>query len=114
MTTTWPERLTTERRLLAALFLWPTRVELEAQHFLAPAHGALFTAIQAAGDVLLDENRTLPALREFIAWDDRDDLFSSVGGLDDYVIEQLVPMPVTPHAIPDLVELVRQCPRCGR
>lgn len=122
----WPNRLDLERRLLSALFRWPTLVELDAAVFLSPVHGALFQAMQ-------DVQAEFPVepLLERWRWHDYDDaqlvlvaislkrdgllgLFSHLGGLKTYVIDSLFTLKVGPRAIEDLVAAIAACPRCGR
>lgn len=132
MTLTYPTRLLVERRLLAALFLWPRAVELEPRHFLAPEHGALFEVLEEAR-VLFPSVFQLPA--ETTIYDDcsvpivvglardyarRGALGEVPGVANDFgdwterYLAELLYERVTQHAIDDLVEQVRECPRCGR
>lgn len=125
MTLPLPTRLIVERRLLAALFLWPRAVELEPRHFLAAEHGVLFDALQAIGEELLDDgvarvgafverlSLVNPATQRAAGLADahaRD----SARWYREYITTELICIAVTPLAIPDLVEQVRECPRCGR
>lgn len=107
-------RVDAERRLLAALYLWPRAVDLEPRHFLFPTHGVLFVALQELGDRLLDDEAAIPLLRALVQRMRLERMFLSVRGVENFVIEELVPQEVTPHAIDDLVAQVRECPRCGR
>lgn len=125
MTLPLPTRLIVERRLLAALFLWPHIVDLEPRHFLAAEHGVLFEALQAIGIGLLDDG--VARVGEFV---ERLSLANAAtqraAGLPEthardaarwyreYITAELICVAVTPLAIPDLVEQVRECPRCGR
>lgn len=126
-------RITVERRLLAALFLWPTSVDLEPHHFLEPRHGALFEVLEEARVLFGESNIELPA--ETTVYDDtsvpivfglahdharRSPFDANRAGaplfarwVETYLAELLYEQ-VTRYAIADLVELVRECPRCGR
>lgn len=125
MTTALTPRLDTERRLLAALFLFPQLVDLEPRHFAAPAHAALFGALDEV-QRHYPVGATKPHAR--YTYDDialalvvltlkRDkflDLFSCVGGVEAFLIDDLARVAVTAEAIPDLVDQVRSCPTCRR
>jgi hypothetical protein len=120
-------RLAAERRLLAALFLWPRAVDLEPRHFLAPEHGALY-------EVLDEARRLFPAPfqlpPETYVYDDvsvpiivglardhahrREDAPSWAQWVEGYILDVLIWQRVTAHAIDSLVDQVRECPRCGR
>lgn len=121
----WPNRLDLERRLLSALFRWPTLVDLDPAAFLAPAHGALFQAMQ-------DVQTEFPVepLADQWRWHDYDDaqlvlvaiflkrngllaLFTHLGGLKTYVVGSLFAIKVGPRAIEDLIAAIAACPRCG-
>lgn len=113
---TFDDRLEVEQRLLAALTAWPRPVELEPHHFVAPAHGVLFRALQELGPALLEfplDHRTLKQIRDVIERDQLVHLFNSVGGVEGYV-DKLFEMSVVVSDIPDLVATVRTCPRCGK
>lgn len=121
MILTFPSRLLVERRLLAALFLWPSECDLEPHHFASPAHQALYAAIQSV--------KRAPVSDEVLAttWDDTalaeiacqlmdqnlDSLFVSEGGFYAYA-RHLQRSCDTRAEIPALVAEVRECPRCGR
>jgi len=114
MIQTWPQRLETERRLLAALYLWPRPVDLDGGCFLAPEHGVLFDAIQEAGPDLADDYKAIPVLVGVVRRNRRLTMFKAVKGVEEYVITQLVPIDVREREIPSLIESVKACPRCGR
>lgn len=111
MKVTYPDRLAIERCLLAALILWPRRVELDTHHFVSSAHASLYAAIVDAGAELAIDDKTIPILRRFTG--PNASLFRSVGGVENFVITELVPLEVHPDEVPALVESVRRCPRCG-
>jgi hypothetical protein len=126
-------RLQAERRLLAALFLWPRAVDLEPRHFLAPEHGALFEVLDEARRLFpapmqlppethVYDDTSLPII-VWLAHDHaRDSAFVGVHGnavgwaqwVRHYITHALLCERVTARAIGDLVEQVRECPRCGR
>jgi hypothetical protein len=113
---TYHDRLEVEQRLLAALTAWPRPVDLEAHHFVAPAHSVLFSALQELGPALLEyplDHRTLKQIRAVIERDELAHLFNSVGGVEAY-IDKLFEVSVVASDIPDLVATVRTCPRCGK
>lgn len=125
-------RLEVERRLLAALFLWPCAVDLDPRHFLEPRHGALYEVLDEARVLFGKSNVELPD--ETTVYDET--LLTIVVGLaleyarrspfesnragasgwaqwvEEYVLGLLYER-VTKYAIADLVEMVRECPRCG-
>ena len=119
-------RLQTERRLLAVLFRWPRLVDLEPRHFVAPAHAALFDALQEVQrtwpvESLVDDRGYDDIGLALIAWClERDQLlhfFRWVGGVRRFVIEDLmrIEMPAPDEDdLATMVELVRACPRCGK
>jgi hypothetical protein len=132
MALAWSQRLTAERRLLAALFLWPCRVELGPRSFLAPEHGALF-------DVILDAADFWPPAQLPAEGSSFDDAFLEVvtafardyaaqgytpkrtrnpiawaAYVRTYITDVLMRQAVTRAALDPLIAEVRQCPRCGR
>jgi hypothetical protein len=124
VTSTWPERLETERRLLAALYLWPQAVGVDAQDFLAPQHAMLYRAVNEIEPGELASETITPSVRAFVESEAmerrvRRGLETThaywVGRwYENYIIETLMQVEVSPSAIPDLVAQVRVCPRCGR
>jgi hypothetical protein len=132
VSTCYDQRIAVERRLLAALFLYPRDVDLEAHHFLASQHGVMFDCIRAA-------YREFPWVHSTGHWYDdlalavvlglvqqhAHDLMSWLGRswsrpaelarfAEEYFIHVLMEQRVTAYAIDDLVEQVRACPRCGK
>jgi hypothetical protein len=132
MTRTAAARLELERDLLAALFLWPRRVQLERRDFLAPEHGALFEVIEEAAAlyppaVIADDALTYDAafLTAVVAMA-RDHVVQGYVAshvfhagewaqwAKRYILDELLTRPAARAAIDRLVAEVRQCPRCGR
>ena len=114
MVPTWTARLEVERRLLAALFLWPRLIELDPRAFLSPQLGALYAAWQAVGEHYWHAaNGGVRLLRSQLDLDGFGAMFRSDGQLVQF-LNELPLESVTEHAIVDLVELVRECPRCGK
>jgi len=125
---TLEQRLAVERRFLAAYFLCPRDVDIEQRDFVAPEHGLLY-------DVMREVEETWPTpapplschvydpcalvlVREFVrlraAERNPTGAVSIAEWAERYVADELMREQVTPHALTDLVELVRACPRCGR
>jgi hypothetical protein len=126
MIQTWPHRLAAERSLLAGLLHWPRACNLEPGRFIAAEHGTLYWAIQESTE-LLPRREWTPALRrstyddtalaivrETLHCEKSLGLFARLGGFDRYLIEYVIPSRVEEDDVPDLVELVRTCPRCGK
>jgi hypothetical protein len=126
------ERLELERRLLAALFLWPRRIELEPRHFLAPEHGALFEIINDAAELYppaevpddslgFDDSFLVVVValaRDYVVQGYVTSHVAHAGAwsawVRRYVVHELLTQPAARAAIGRLVAEVRQCPRCGR
>jgi len=126
------ERLELERRLLAALFLWPRRIELEPRHFLAPEHGALFQIIADAGELYppafvpddsLGFDEAFLTVVTALARDHVTQGFVAshvfhagqwAAWVRRYIVHELLARPAARAAIDRLTAEVRQCPRCGR
>jgi hypothetical protein len=107
------QRLDLERRLLAALFLWPRQVDLEAHHFAALAHAAFFCALEQARPVMWT-NEGWPRLLEALKRSGELKLFRHAGGVMHFVNQTLPLEWATPESIEPLTKAVRACPRCGR
>lgn len=132
MIPTYDQRVADERRLLAALFLYPRAVELEARHFLAPDHGLLFDCVEQAFAIApwpaanrhCYDDIALEVVVECVRQRGREldhalDRFPEraaqlAAWARGYIVDVLMAQAVTAHAIDDLVEIVRVCPRCGR
>ena len=121
MRTTYSDRLRLERRLLTALYLWPSECSLTPEHFISPAHSALYEVIQGikrapvADDVLAvtyDDTALAHAALRLLDCD-LDGLFANEGGFWSYALK-LQQSGDTRAEIPSLIEQVRECPRCGR
>lgn len=122
MILTYQDRLRIERRLLAALFLWPTECDLDPQHFHAPEHSWLFMAIQEVkrapvSDDVLATTFDDTALANIALWfmdHQLDSYFNSAGGFFKFASAFLQQSGDTRAEIPALIAEVRECPRCGR
>lgn len=120
------QRLDLERCLLAALFLWPREVDIPPRCWTTAEHSFLFRLIQEAGFWLLDVETAIPAMRVLLERDidatsrqshpgvREREVARLVRAYEDYIIMELLPIEVTAHAIDDLVEQMKECPRCGR
>lgn len=133
------DRLQLERRLLAALLLWPRAVDLDAHHFVAPEHGLIYEAIDEAQDVF-----PYPAVNpEALVYDDvavavvigiactslrgrRAAMPAAIRStrasvswstdwerLERFVTDYILHQQIGPNAIDELVAAVRACHRCG-
>lgn len=121
----WPVRMRMEQRLLSALFRWPTIVDLRPECFMVPTHAALFDALQEAQrtwpvEPLEDswrwhayDDATAIIVTEFLRRDELLYLFTHVGGAQTYLVDSLFKIVISPRAIPELVEQIRVCVRCG-
>lgn len=116
-----PDRLLLERRLLAALFLWPSECDLEPKHFASPAHQALYVAIQnvkrapVSDDVLATtyDDTAFAEIACQLMDQELDSLFISEGGFWKYT-QKIQQSGDTRAEIPALIAEVRECPGCGR
>lgn len=116
----YSDRIALERRLLAALFAWPTECDLTPEHFMAPAHQELYQAIQevkrdpVSDDVLAVtyDDAAMARIALLILDAGVDDLFISEGGFFEYT-RRLQQTGYGRADIPQLVADVRECPRCG-
>lgn len=107
-------RLQLEQRLLAALFLWPREIDLDAHHFASQVHAALFFALQELGGAIWGPDGGLQRVIDVLDRECETRMFASSGGVTSFVCEQLPLEWATEDAIDTLVEQVRACPRCGR
>lgn len=132
MIATADARLASERRFLAALFLYPHVVDIERHHFLAAQHGILFECIRDAfetfpwphsRDGAFDDVALAIVLeivkqraREVSEWMGRPEWndFHVRGWAESYFHESILSQAVTSYALDDLRQQVRECPRCGR
>lgn len=108
------QRLETERRLLAALYLWPRPVALEPHDFCYRMHAAFYAALQDVGNAITDDAEAIPIMCAAIKGGLDEDLFNFVGGVENFIVDELILVRVLEHEIDDLVTRVRACPRCGR
>lgn len=136
MTVTIGDRLRLERRLLAALFLWPRSVGLAAHHFVAPEHALIYEAIDDAQDLfpypdvdpeaLVYDDIALGVVvglactalrgrraamtgpkRASVAW------ATDWERLELFIGEYILSQQVGPTTIDEMVAAVRACHRCG-
>lgn len=132
LVTAYEQRIAVERRLLAGLFLYPRAVDLEARNFLASDHGVIFEVLQdayerfpwpAATPCTFDDMALAVVLslvqeraHDVMQWLGRS--WSQPAHLaqwaEEYFINVLMMQAVTAHGVADLVEQVRECPRCGK
>jgi hypothetical protein len=128
------QRVNVERRLLAALFLWPRHVDISPRDFSEPEHGAIYEVICDAAQFYVPAE-----LEAHTLYYDSGFLEVVIGFARDYAAEKrramrgyhgdpagwaahvrtyfesiLLRQPVTRDQITELVQLVRQCPRCGK
>lgn len=132
MITTYNARIATERRFLAALFLYPRAVDIERHHFLSPHHGVLFECIREAFEtfpwphsrdttyddialaIILELIKQYAAeVSEYMGRPDHND-HQVCRDVERYFHEHLLTQSVTPYGLDDLVEQIKICPRCAR